>query len=171
MAPCNEFKSKWWSYYGVFDGMVWWFEHRKSRNCPQWRLFEWRNLEYESGKNRYCSTSKCMNVNHCVKNVRIRRFPGLYFSRIRTEYGEIRISPYSVRMWEKYGPEKLRIRTLFTFCMLIPKRQYSFCFVCIYTLSINDSIWKEVFWKMLMSESVSRDISAKWLTSPFLNKF
>ena len=62
MAPCNEFKSKWWSYYGVFDGMVWWFEHRKSRNCPQWRLFEWRNLEYESGKNRYCSTSKCMNV-------------------------------------------------------------------------------------------------------------
>ena len=28
------------------------------------------------------------------------------FSRIRTEYGEIRsISPYSVRMKEKYGPE------------------------------------------------------------------
>ena len=38
------------------------------------------------------------------------------FSRIRTEYGEIRsISPYSVRMREKKcGPEKLRMRTFFS---------------------------------------------------------
>ena len=37
------------------------------------------------------------------------------FPRIRTEHGEIRsISPYSVRMREKYRPEKLRIETLFT---------------------------------------------------------
>ena len=59
---------------------------------------------------------KCVNSQdlHCVKNVRIRSFPGPYFpafglnterysmfSRIWTEYGEkLCISPYSVRMWE-----------------------------------------------------------------------
>ena len=39
---------------------------------------------------------------HCVKSVRIRNFSRSVFSRIRTEY----------------GPEKLRIRTLFTLCIL-----------------------------------------------------
>ena len=34
--------------------------------------------------------------------------------RVRTEYGELRsISLYSVQMCRKYGPEKLRIHTLF----------------------------------------------------------
>ena len=41
------------------------------------------------------------------------------FSHIRSEYGEIlRISSYTVRMRGKYGPEKLRTRTLFTQCAL-----------------------------------------------------
>ena len=34
---------------------------------------------------------------HCVKSVHIRSYSGPHFSRIRSEYGEIRsISPYSV---------------------------------------------------------------------------
>ena len=38
-----------------------------------------------------------------------------YFSRIRTEYGDLlRKSPYSVRMRENVDQKKLRIRTLFT---------------------------------------------------------
>ena len=45
----------------------------------------------------------------CVKSVHIRSYFSPHFSRIWTEYGEIRrISPYSVRMREmrgKYGPE------------------------------------------------------------------
>ena len=54
---------------------------------------------------------------HCVKSVQIRRFffwP--IFSRIWTEYGEIRsdISPYSVRIRENTDQKKLRIWTLFT---------------------------------------------------------
>ena len=40
------------------------------------------------------------------------------FSRIRTEYGEIRsISPYSVRMLENTDQKKLHIWTLFTQCL------------------------------------------------------
>ena len=47
---------------------------------------------------------------HCVKCVQIRSLFWSVFSRIRTEYGEIlRISPYSVRMWENTDQEKLRI--------------------------------------------------------------
>ena len=39
------------------------------------------------------------------------------FSRIRTEYGEIRsISLNAGKMREKCGPQKLRIRTLFMQC-------------------------------------------------------
>ena len=42
----------------------------------------------------------------------VRIFPT--FPHIWTEYGEIlRMSPYSVQMREKCGPEKLRIRALF----------------------------------------------------------
>ena len=37
------------------------------------------------------------------------------FSHIRTEYGKVlRISLYSVQMWEKTDQKKLRIWTLFT---------------------------------------------------------
>ena len=52
---------------------------------------------------------------HCVKVVQIRSFFWSIFSRIRTEYGEIRsISPYSVRMRENTDQKKLRIWTHFT---------------------------------------------------------
>ena len=52
---------------------------------------------------------------HCVKCVQIRSFLWSVFSRIRTEYEEIlRISPYSVPMWENTDQEKLRIWTHFT---------------------------------------------------------
>ena len=50
-----------------------------------------------------------------MKSVQIRSFFWSVFSRIRTEYGEIRnISPYSVRMWENTDQKKLCIWTLFT---------------------------------------------------------
>ena len=50
-----------------------------------------------------------------MKSVQIRCFFWSAFSGIRTEYGEIlRISPYSVRMWENTDQKKLRIWTLFT---------------------------------------------------------
>ena len=43
---------------------------------------------------------------HCMKSVQIRSFFWSVFSRIRTEYGEIRsISPYSVE-YRKCEPEK-----------------------------------------------------------------
>ena len=55
-----------------------------------------------------------LNV-HCVKSVQIRSFLWSVFSRIRTEYGELRsISPYSVQMRENTDQKNLRIWTLFT---------------------------------------------------------
>ena len=48
-------------------------------------------------------------VSQCVGSVRIRRFSGPFFSRIRTEYEENSNAG-------KYGPEKLRIWTLFIQC-------------------------------------------------------
>ena len=53
---------------------------------------------------------------HYVKSVQIRSLFWSVFSRIRTEYGEIRsISPYSVRMWENTDQRKLRIYYIFSF--------------------------------------------------------
>ena len=58
-----------------------------------------------------------LNLYHCVKCVQIWSFFWSVFSRIRTEYGEIRnISPYSVQMRESTDQKKPRIRTLFTEC-------------------------------------------------------
>ena len=52
---------------------------------------------------------------HCVKSGQIKSFFWSVFSHIQTEYGDIlRISPYSVQMWEKRDQKKLRIWTLFT---------------------------------------------------------
>ena len=52
---------------------------------------------------------------HCVKSVQIRSFFWSAFSRIRTEYGEIRsISPYLFPKRENTDQKKLRIWTLFT---------------------------------------------------------
>ena len=51
---------------------------------------------------------------HCMKSVQIRCIFWFVFSRIRTEYGEIRsISSYSVRMRENTDQKKHRIWTLF----------------------------------------------------------
>ena len=52
---------------------------------------------------------------HSVKSVQKQSFFWSVFSRIQTEYSDIlRISPYSVRMWENTDQEKLRIWTLLT---------------------------------------------------------
>ena len=52
---------------------------------------------------------------HCVKSVKIRSFFCSVFSRIQTEYGEVRsISPYSVRLRENTDQKKLHTWTLFT---------------------------------------------------------
>ena len=55
-------------------------------------------------------SQKSLTIYHCVKRVRIRSYSGSYFSRIRTEYGELRsISTYAIQMrenvcnfWHKY---------------------------------------------------------------------
>ena len=54
---------------------------------------------------------------HCVKSVHIRSFSGLHFLAfgLNTEYPEY-LLVFS-RNAGKYGPEKLRIRTLFKQCM------------------------------------------------------
>ena len=65
--------------------------------------------------NRLAGSRKRFYSTHCVKCVQIRSFFWTVFSRIRTEYGEIRsISPYSVQMRENTDQKKLRIWTLFT---------------------------------------------------------
>ena len=49
-----------------------------------------------------------LSTKHCVKSVQRRSFFWSVSSRI------LRISPYSVRMWENTDQKKLRIWTLFT---------------------------------------------------------
>ena len=59
--------------------------------------------------------SVTLTAIHCVKSIQIRSFFWSLFSRIRTEYGEIRsIIPYTVRVRENMDQKKLRIWTLFT---------------------------------------------------------
>ena len=54
---------------------------------------------------------------HCVKSVQMRSFFWSLFSRIWTEYGDLRsISLYSARMREYRDQKKLRIWALFTQC-------------------------------------------------------
>ena len=69
---------------------------------------------------------------HWVKSVRIRRFSGPYFPAfglnmerygIRTKYS-LKVSPNA----GKYGPEKLRTRTLFTQCESLLKNFIFFLF-------------------------------------------
>ena len=91
----------------------------------QIRLIVWLWLQYTSkvvskytsGSDRHCWISlfwKRDSGIHCVKSVEIRSFFWYVFSRICTEYGEIRsISPYSVQMRENTDQKKLRIWTLF----------------------------------------------------------
>ena len=47
-------------------------------------------------------------VVYCVKSVRIRSYSGPHFSCIRTEYGEICISSYLVRMRENADPNNFK---------------------------------------------------------------
>ena len=60
---------------------------------------------------------KKINLNHCVKSVRIRSFSGPYFSAfgLNTDRYEVSLRIQSkCGKTGKYGPEKLGIRTLFT---------------------------------------------------------
>ena len=57
--------------------------------------------------------------NQCVKSVQIRSFFWSAFSRIWTEYGDLRSkSPYSVQIRENKDQKKLRIWTIFVQCDL-----------------------------------------------------
>ena len=53
---------------------------------------------------------------HCVRSIHIRSYSGPYFPAfgLNTEYLSV-FSPNA----EKYGPEKLRMQTIFTQCMMI----------------------------------------------------
>ena len=67
-----------------------------------------------SGSLRKFSAKLFLKIR-CAKSVQIRNFFWSVFSRIRTEYGAIlRISPYSVRVWDYMDRNKIRIWTLFT---------------------------------------------------------
>ena len=55
---------------------------------------------------------------HCAKSVQVRSFFCSVFSRIWTEYGEMRsISPYLVRMRQNTDQKKLCIWTFFPQCI------------------------------------------------------
>ena len=74
-----------------------------------------------------------------MKIVQIRSFFWSVFSRIRTEYGEIRsISPYSVRMRENTDQKKLHIWTLFMQWVFIKVWQQEF--FLLYFLSFHSRI-------------------------------
>ena len=76
---------------------------------------------------------------HCVKSAQIQSFFWSVFSRIRTEYREIRsISSYSFRMRENTDQKKLRIRALFTQCPFC-------CFPLISAIILFIKTWKIVF--------------------------
>ena len=84
---------------------------KKKEKMASIRLSFKQNLRLNTGFPERYKTDR----NHCVKSVQIRSFFWSVFSRIRTEYGEIRsISPYSVRMRENTDQKKFRIWTLFT---------------------------------------------------------
>ena len=58
------------------------------------------------------------NSHHCVKSVRIRSFFWPVFSRIWTEYIDLRSkSPYTDHIRENKDQKKLRIWTFFTQCL------------------------------------------------------
>ena len=51
--------------------------------------------------------------NHCVKSVHIRSYSGLYFPAFRLNSERYSVSLRIQAECRKYGPEQLRIRTLF----------------------------------------------------------
>ena len=79
-------------------------------------------------------------IFHCVKSVHIRSFFWPVFSRIRTEYGEIR---------ENTDQKKLRIWKLFTQCKkqrFDKNTNYSYPFTAqIYLLKVNDESTRGMF--------------------------
>ena len=80
--------------------------------------------------------------NHCVKSVQIGSFFWSLFSRIRTEYGEIRsISPYSVRMPENTDQKKLPIWTDFTQWIFWLFRMFCHGKILPFPKSLNMTLW------------------------------
>ena len=53
---------------------------------------------------------------HCLKNVHILSFSGLYFSAFEMNAKIYRVNPVFSPNTGKHGPEKIRIRTLFMQC-------------------------------------------------------
>ena len=77
----------------------------------------------------FCTKFKMSNVDfqlrqQCIKSVRIRSFSGPYFLLFGLNTESPNLSVFSPNE-EKHGPEKLRIRTLFTQCkcLLVTNRQ------------------------------------------------
>ena len=90
-----------------------------------------------NSKNFYCRYRVHF---HCLKSVRILSFSGPYFPTfgLKTErYGvSLLFSPNA----GKYGPEKLRIRTLFTQCLLC-----NHCKQCLHMYNLNIQETSEIF--------------------------
>ena len=93
--------------------------------------------------------------SHCMKSIQIRSFYWSAFSCAQSEYGEIlRISPYSVRMWENTDQKNLRIWTHFTQCpfpvpflYFIPKSMRITCkWLIAFRQKQNFLKWSPLFW-------------------------
>ena len=107
-----------------------------------------------------------------MKNVQIRSFFWPVFSRIPTEYGEIlRISPYSVRMWENTHQIKLHFsrssqEKFGLIWQVVFKLEYLFCQGRILLLGLNkdgEKLWviifcKQAIIKLLLAYSFRRII-------------
>ena len=74
------------------------------------------------------SQSQCLNKNHCVKSARIRSFCGPYFPAFGRNTERCEVSLCIISKCEKYGPEKLWIRAIFTQWILnrIVNSQYTY---------------------------------------------
>ena len=68
-------------------------------------------LSLNNDKTKFTLLHKLIKSDHCVKSVRIRSFSGLYFPTFGLNTERYFVLSPNVG---KYGPEKLRIRTLFT---------------------------------------------------------
>ena len=97
---------------------------------------------------------------HFVKSVQARSFFWSAFSRIRTEYGEIRsISPYSVQMRESMDQKKVRMWTLFTqrsfgvFGVLALK----VCLVIVYITQLKNW-YSKLFFSTLISSNIKTTV-------------
>ena len=110
-SECKELKNSWMR-----------IDHEFNEKFLRKRIWEEVQLNFQAvGLQQNLKNKRAFffltTRQHCVKSVKIRSFFCSVFSRIRTEYGDLRSkSPYSVRIRQSTDKKKLYIWTLFTQC-------------------------------------------------------